>query len=48
MEKKSLKKNLGLLSFGEEADTEDQATAEDESARRRGVRSAHDVIEDAR
>lgn len=47
-EKKSRKKNVGLLSFGEEAETEDQEADGIPSSSRRGIRSAHDVIEDAR
>ena len=43
-EKKSRKKNLGLLSFGEEAETEDGVP----SSTGRGIRSAHDVIDDTR
>lgn len=47
-EKKARKKNLGLLSFGEEAETEDQEGTGVPSSSGRGIRSAHDVIDDAR
>ena len=47
-EKKSRKKNLGLLSFGEEAETEDMEADGIPSSSGRGIRSAHDVIDDAR
>jgi hypothetical protein len=47
-EKKSRKKNLGLLSFGEEAETEDMEADGVPSSTGRGIRSAHDVIDDTR
>ncbi len=47
-EKKSRKKNTALLSFGEEAETEDAEGEGVPSTSGRGIRSAHDVIDDTR
>jgi hypothetical protein len=40
------KKNLGLLSFGEEAEAEEQQVATASAATK--IRSAHDVLDDKR
>lgn len=46
LEKKGRKKNLALLSFGEEAETEElELQMEGEGVK---IRSAHDIIDDAR
>ena len=46
-ERSGRKKNLGLLSFGEEAEVDEDAE-EEPSAPRKKIVSAHDVLEDAR